>query len=395
MYYYKYYVQKIMKDKKILFSFVLFFLIGLLFFLLNHSEKNKSNFIANTNLELKQMKDTLKQYNGIFTQDEEQPFLSEKDRKEGEEAIKSISEAIEKADLSINYYQQKQWQKALTLELERLEYIQRMGREAKGGEFADENLLYQMTLTAKLAEMDIEPDNENLEYQGFTFILSWMQNLFPMFYSLILCFFLAYLFTSQYHKKLDLEILYPESATKLLNKRLLLTTLVCIGFYLTILILLFVIIYFVSDAGSPYYPIVIKNNHEIITRTVYELLVESLMLEILSMVFIVNLVSLISQLTKQLVMTLFISILSINGVLLVTTNFVPFYPLIHLLPTTYLASVSVIKNELLDKTANRAVNYSQGLLVLLFWILLLFCLNLFLAWKGERKQLWRCEKSQS
>lgn len=237
--------------------------------------------------------------------------------------------------------------------------------------------------------MNIEPDNLRLEYQGFTFILSWMQNLFPMFYSLILCFFLAYLFTSQYHKKLDLEILYPESATKLLNKRLLLTTVVCIGFYLVILLLMFVIVCVISQAGSPDYPIIIKNNREIITRTVGDLLIESLVLESLVMLFMVNFVSLISQLTKNSVVTLFISILSLNGVLLVTTNFTPFYSMIHLLPTTYLASVSVVKNELLNKTSNQAVNYSQGLTVLLIWIVALFCINLFVAWKREKQQLWK------
>lgn len=131
MSYYNYYLQKIRKDKKIFFSFVLFFLIGLLFFLLNYNEKNTNNFMANTNLELQQMQGTLKQYNEIFAQDKKQPFLSEQDRKEGKEAITSLSEEIEKVELSLIYYQQKQWRKALTLKVERLESIQKMSKKQR------------------------------------------------------------------------------------------------------------------------------------------------------------------------------------------------------------------------------------------------------------------------
>lgn len=390
MSYYQFYFRRLIKDKKTLIPFLIFGLVGLLFFLLNYNEKSKNDYIARTNQEVSGKENTLQGYYKVFEQDKKEKFLTDEDHIEGQEAIRLTITDIKTLKKSLDLAKNNEWQKALNLKVESIIATQKISEQVENlGEEPKLNLRRELLFFQKLAALNLEPDARLLESQGFNLILAIMKNLFPIFYSLILCFFLAYVFTTQYHKKIDKEILYPENSVTLLFKRGILAFLFSTVSYLLILVVLFMIVALVNQPGSSQYPLVTEYEGELFPRTVGSIMIDSLPLQVVGIGFIVSAVNLISQLVKNIVTTLLVSILSVTGLLLVTLNFEPFYGLLHLLPTTYLSSVTVVTKELVKDTNNHSIDYSSGFFVLFVWMISLIVLSILVTLKRERKQIWR------
>ena len=117
-------------------------------------------------------------------------------------------------------------------------------------------------------------------------------------------------------------------------------------------------------------------------------MIQAILLQIISILFLVAVVYLIALLTKNRISTFFISIISIIGPVLLTSNLVPFAKFLHLLPTTYFNATSVITNQLAFDNRNPNINFYNGCLILSIFSIIVVLIIVLLKVHHEKQQLF-------
>ena len=202
----------------------------------------------------------------------------------------------------------------------------------------------------------------------------------PTLFLISIIFMLTQLFTDRFKGNLDTAKLLPFSKVKFAIS----SFGVGVG-YVTIVFLVICTIslflgLFNQGLGTLEYPYPIFDvvKQEIVIVKIQNILLESLALEFLVFIVIVEVVYLISYFFKQKTVALFISLISIVGLVFGINVIEPLQKVAHFIPFTYLRSVEILTGILPQNIQNAQLSGSMGIIVLPILIIILFVFILLL-----------------
>lgn len=225
--------------------------------------------------------------------------------------------------------------------------------------------------------------------QGISYMTQVMNDYLPVLLAVFVIFIASNLYCASFHDEMDIHRLFPVSRIKVQGTKLL------AGVTFGIIVLIFFIVLSVlcgslgNTMGNLHSPVLSYTLEKADTYiSLLSILPQLIAFVLLSILFLVNLVSVISLFTKRNMLCLIVALVIVLGSMWITTNIVPLFPVTHLFPTTYIPSLQVLSGELMNTTHNIHVNFSNGMVVLCLSNAVLFVIYLFCSKrlvKGVRK----------
>ena len=215
---------------------------------------------------------------------------------------------------------------------------------------------------------------------GIDHVVWTLTTIIPTLFLISIIFMLTQLFTDRFKDNLDTAKLLPFSKVKFAISSLG----VGIGYVSIVFLLICAISLFLGlfnqGLGTLEYPYPIFDvaKQEIVIVKIQNILLESLALEFLVFIVIVEVVYLISFFFKQKTVSLFISLILIVGFVFGINVIEPLQKVAHIIPFTYLRSVEVLTGRLPQNIQNVQLSGSMGLTVIPIFILILFVCILLL-----------------
>ncbi len=231
-----------------------------------------------------------------------------------------------------------------------------------------------------LYPLNIKAHHLGFPTYGIDQVVWTLTTIIPTLFLISIIFMLTQLFTDRFKGNLDTAKLLPFSKVKFAIS----SFGVGVG-YVTIVFLVICAIslflgLFNQGLGTLEYPYPIFDvaKQEIVIVKIQNILLESLALEFLVFIVIVEVVYLISFFFKQKTVSLFISIILIVGFVFGINVIEPLQKVAHIIPFTYLRSVEVLTGSLPQNIHNAQLSGSMGIIVLPILIIILFVFILLL-----------------
>ncbi len=238
-----------------------------------------------------------------------------------------------------------------------------------------ESLRLDQDYTQYMIDHELSYDERFLPFQGISYMSHAMKDYMPLILGFLLTFIASTLYCSSYIDDMNIHHLIPISSLKKQGLKLLAGVIVGCFIVMIITTICIALGTFGNTLGNMQSPILsytLKGAHQYIPFM--SILPQLCVLLVLSIVFLVQLVSVISIFVKKNLTCFMIAIIIVAGGIWIIENIVPIFPIAHLLPTTYLSSFKVVSGELLFVTSNTNVNVMNGMLVLSISNMILFLL---------------------
>ena len=234
----------------------------------------------------------------------------------------------------------------------------------------------QREVYKSLYPLNIKAHNLDFPTYGIDQIVWVSSAIIPTLFLISIIFLITQLFTDRYKNGLDTSILLPFSRVKYaictLGVGLSYVSLLYIG--LCIFSLLLGI--FNNGFGRLDYPYpildVVSQNVSIVK--IQDILLDSLMLNFLAFIVIVEVVYLVSLFLKQKTVSLFISLILIVGLIFGTNAIQPLQKNAHIIPFTYIRAVEILSGRFPKTIQNVYLNWDFGIMILPLFIVILFIL---------------------
>ena len=231
-----------------------------------------------------------------------------------------------------------------------------------------------------LSPLNIKAHLLDFPTYGIDQVVWTLTTIIPTLFLISIIFMLTQLFTDRFKGNLDTAKLLPFSKVKFAIS----SFGVGVGYVSIVFLVLCAISLFLGlfnqGLGTLEYPYPIFDvaKQEIVIVKIQNILLESLALEFLVFIVIVEVVYLISFFFKQKTVSLFISLISIVGFVFGINVIEPLQRVAHIIPFTYLRSVEVLTGRLPQNIQNVQLSGSMGLTVIPIFILILFVCILLL-----------------
>lgn len=303
----------------------------------------------------------------------------------------AFEQTIEKHHKSIDYANEGNWRESLKLQLELLEEsdIQNIEKATLFSEHDYKRFVYNKKATYEiLAKENLEPEINGHEIKGITFAYRMIDNLFPAIFTLCMIAFFSNIFSSSLIDKMDIEDMFPVNQKKWQVQKIANFFLMGVFLNLIWISLAFLIAGLVNGFGSLNYPINLVTDNLTDTSPVISVMAQAALLQLLAILFLILAVYLIALLSKKSMSTLFISLITVVGPILLTGYLVPLSKYLHLSPTTYFHALRVVTNQLAFENTNPHIHLVTGLIVLSISSALLFGGILFIKVRHEQHQLF-------
>lgn len=247
----------------------------------------------------------------------------------------------------------------------------------------------QRKIYQALYPLNIKAHTLEFPTHGIDQIVWILEAIIPSLFVVAIIFMLTQLFAERYQNHLDTAQLYPFSKVTFALSSLG----VGVG-YVTVLFIgicgfSFLVGSLISGFGQLDYPYPIYSlvNQEVTIGKMQDVLFPSLLLAFLAFIVIVEVVYLIAYFFKQKMPVLFLSLIGIVGLLFGIQTIQPLQRIAHLIPFTYLRSVEILSGRLPKQIDNVNLNWSMGLVLLPYLIILLLVGILFIErWGNSRKR---------
>ena len=240
-----------------------------------------------------------------------------------------------------------------------------------------------------LYPLNIKAHSLDYPTHGIDQIVWILEAIIPSLFVIGIIFMLTQLFAERYQNNLDTAQLYPFSKVTFAMSSL------GVGMsYVTVLFIgicgfSFLVGSLISGFGQLDYPYPFYSltNQEVTIGKIQDVLFPSLLLAFLAFIVIVEVVYLIAYFFKQKMPVLFLSLIGIVGLLFGIQTIQPLQRIAHLIPFTYLRSVEILSGRLPKQIDNVNLNWSMGMVLLPFLIILLLVGILFIErWGSSRKK---------
>lgn len=212
--------------------------------------------------------------------------------------------------------------------------------------------------------------------QGVSYMVQIANEYLPLLMSTLLVFMTSIIFCTSYRNNINIHSLLPISHLKRQVFNLVTGTLIGVFIVIFIGLVAYICGLFGNCSGDLNTPILLyslQGSEQYVSFL--SVFLQVLMLLVLSIFFIVNLVSFVSLLTRKNMPCLLFALIIIIGSMWVVTEFVPLHPIIHILPITYLNLLKVISGEFSFLTGNENINFLNGVIVLIVYNILLFMIS--------------------
>ncbi|WP_056977626.1 hypothetical protein [Lentilactobacillus senioris] len=378
MNYVNFLIKKTIKDRSVSVILVVITLISLGCLFFNYQNRTHDTLSANTREQI------------IFQQKQLKPLEKE--------TPSEANQAVKEQRRDINYNQQimrslahHRWATAYQLQIRQNQKLINSERQTGNGQ--DDSLTHSLiqenrwyTALKRLNVLEISETNPTTGI-GFTL---WLEKFIsPILLTLVIILICTQLFTKQYVGKLDKASLLPLSELAVVNQSILSGLLIALGAVILVLGLSFVVASLISGIGNFQYP---WGSYQLKTHAfgyVFQgtALGKGLLLQILSVLFIVCSVNLIAKVLKQTLPTLFIAILSLVGMNMLIPIMAPLADIAHWLPMTYFSGADVVSHKLAVDLGNNQITWMQGCLTLMIGTVVVLVVTMELQyWNGKSKQ---------
>ncbi|MGX8835676.1 hypothetical protein ACWG0P_15875 [Amedibacillus sp. YH-ame6] len=285
-------------------------------------------------------------------------------------ALYNINIAEQRVELlqeRLDAFNSKDWKKYYTSD-EKLTKID-IKVTQENNDYYGEGLQEVLRLDQKFAQYmkthNMGFDTRFIPTQGFSYMTSILNNYMPIILAVFIIFMSCNIYCSSFMDTMDIHQLVPISRLKKQSSKLL--TGVSIGtlvflFYIILSILCGSVGNTIGSFQSPILLYTIDSADKYIS--LLHVLPQLLILTVLSIFFLVNLVSIIACFTKRNLVCLVTCLAVVLSLMWASTSIAPLFPITHLIPTTYLNSLQVMSGELMHTTLNANVNFLNGVLVL-------------------------------
>ena len=281
----------------------------------------------------------------------------------------------------LSLLEQQKWKEAYALQAKYEEKsFSRISKEAHSSAELKRAVYREWKVYEALYPLNIKAHILDFPTYGIDQVVWTLTTIIPTLFLISIIFMLTQLFTDRFKGNLDTAKLLPFSKVKFAIS----SFGVGVG-YVTIVFLVICAIslflgLFNQGLGTLEYPYPIFDvaKQEIVIVKIQNILLESLALEFLVFIVIVEVVYLISFFFKQKTVALFISLILIVGFVFGINVIEPLQRVAHIIPFTYLRSVEVLKGSLPQHIHNAQLSGSMGIIVLPILIIILFVCILLL-----------------
>lgn len=229
-------------------------------------------------------------------------------------------------------------------------------------------------------------DDRFTPVQGISYIILIVNSYLSIILIVMMAFILSSLYCSNYFNSIDISIIVP---MKRVNK---IMTKLIVGCFVGISVTLFVLIISGTlgsigiEFGSLKSSILTYSTSGIRTyEPIRNFMMSWIIMSILSMLFISNVIFVLSVLLKKRISCFFSSLLFLFACTWGCTKIAPIFSIVHLIPTTYLNCLQVLSGEIGYLTQNNNINALTGIIVLLVCNIVLTIINFSLMQMREVK----------
>ena len=243
-----------------------------------------------------------------------------------------------------------------------------------------------------LAQNNLPEENEHYSVKGGFFVFEMMQEVLPPLAVLAVIFILTNLYSKRYYERMHLVNLLPQQNYLFANLGI--GSVVGFGYFLTVFLLIFVSPSIFFGTGNFKYPMmcVAPAAHKSTFIPMYKLFGPTLILELFSFIFIASVVLFFTQVFKNRLITLFISVFTLVGGMVLPQYVIAARSFAQFIPMSYFFSLQPVNGMFgisnayvfADETklvTYPQVNFTNGILVLTIGIVFFLFLNYFIVQK--------------
>ena len=229
-------------------------------------------------------------------------------------------------------------------------------------------------------------DDRFTPVQGISYIILIVNNYLSIILIVMMAFILSYLYCSNYFNGIDISIIVPMKQVNRIMTKLMVGCFVGISATLLVLIISGMLGSIGTEFGSLKSPILTYCSSGICEyEPIINFMMSWIIMSILSMLFISNVIFVLSGLLKKRTSCFFSSLLFLFACTWGCTKIAPIFSIVHLIPTTYLNCLQVLSGEIGYLTQNNNINASTGIIVLLVCNIVLTIINFSLMKMREVK----------
>ena len=293
---------------------------------------------------------------------------------------------LEKRKEILSLLEQQKWKEAYALQAKYEEKsFGRISKEAHSSAELKRAVYREWKVYEALYPLNIKAHLLDFPTYGIDQVVWTLTTIIPTLFLISIIFILTQLFTDRFKGNLDTAKLLPFSKVKFAISSLG----VGVGYVSIVFIVICTISLFLGlfnqGLGTLEYPYPIFDvvKQEIVIVKIQNILLESLALEFLVFIVIVEVVYLISHFFKQKTVALFISLILIVGFVFGINVIEPLQKVAHIIPFTYLRSVEVLTGSLPQNIQNAQLSGSMGLTIIpIIMIILFLCILLLEKMNG-------------
>ena len=288
---------------------------------------------------------------------------------------------LEKRKEILSLLEQQKWKEAYALQAKYEEKsFGRISKEAYSSAELKRAVYREWKVYEALYPLNIKAHLLDFPTYGIDQVVWTLTTIIPTLFLISIIFMLTQLFTDRFKENLDTAKLLPFSKVKFaISSFGVGVGYVSIVFLVICAISLFLGLFNQGLGTLEYpYPIFDVAKQEIVIVKIQNILLESLALEFLVFIVIVEVVYLISFFFKQKTVALFISLISIVGFVFGINVIEPLQRVAHIIPFTYLRSVEILTGRLPQNIQNVQLSGSMGIIILPIIIIILFVFILLL-----------------
>lgn len=229
-------------------------------------------------------------------------------------------------------------------------------------------------------------DDRFTPVQGISYIILIVNNYLSIILIVMMAFILSYLYCSNYFNGIDISIIVPMKQVNRIMTKLMVGCFVGISATLLVLIISGTLGSIGTEFGSLKSPILTYCASGICEyEPIINFMMSWIIMSILSMLFISNVIFVLSVLLKKRTSCFFSSLLFLFACTWGCTKIAPIFSIVHLIPTTYLNCLQVLSGETGYLTQNNNINALTGIIVLLVCNIVLTIINFSLMKMREVK----------
>ena len=229
-------------------------------------------------------------------------------------------------------------------------------------------------------------DDRFTPVQGISYIVLIVNNYLSIILIVMMAFILSSLYCSNYFNSIDISIIVPMKRVNKIMTKLMVGCFVGISATLLVLMISGTLGSIGTEFGSLKSPILTYCASGICEyEPIINFMMSWIIMSILSMLFISNVIFVLSGLLKKRTSCFFSSLLFLFACTWGCTKIAPIFSIVHLIPTTYLNCLQVLSGEIGYLTQNNNINALTGIIVLLVCNIVLTIINFSLMKMREVK----------